>query len=316
MQRVGPRERLRDQYTWQLQPPFSTLFDGQPWWLARGRTPVDPVAALYELARRLPRVGELRRKYVGASWHGQELRPRLDGGAKRRLADAAFADLGRQPAAIHCLCLIGLRSWPELDLKYQEYWEMSAGKLKGVDCRDHLGQCQALVSNGFTDLLLHRMRRLKLPKGALRFRVKAKRGGGPRAIAAENPNLAAAARERIAAEFRRNRPKAQELENLVAGKARSAFRSGEFIFAVAPDMAHERAVEAFAAAYRREQKQAGLEPQRARWSDWLPAVAQFERDERRRGGSKATAFTRYRRILDGIDFTPQTSRLMQLLVPD
>lgn len=315
MPRPQKPEALRDRYTWHLRPPFTELFNARMWWLERNGPKPDAVAALYELARRHPRVGSLRQQYIDSVWHARELRERSDE-ITRRIADAAFEHLGREPAAIHCLCLIGLKCWADLDLKDQEYWEMSAGKLKGVDCRDRLAQCSGLITDGFTDLMLSRLQKLKVPRGALQFHVTAQRGDGPSKVYPVNPALLEESQQRLAADFQRKRPRAKELETLVAQSAANAFRSGDFIFSVSPDLSHERAVAVFAEAYRREQDQLGSEPQRARWFDWLPALAQFERDERRPARSKAAAFTRYRRIIDGIDFVQRPSRLMKLIDPD
>jgi hypothetical protein len=232
------------------------------------------------------------------------------------MADAAFKDVGDQHAAIHCLCLIGLKAWISLDLKDREFWEMSAGKLKGVDCRDRGAQCVGLISDGLNELILASVSRLNLPNGSLQFHVEATRGDTPARVAAANPHLADAATKRIAAEFQKNPPRASELEAVIARNAGAAFRNGEFIFTLAPDLTHERAVAIFAEAYRAEQAEAGLEPQRGRWADWLPAVVEFERDARRPVRSKAGNFTRYRRIMDGIDFAPKQSRFMQFTVPD
>ena len=264
MKRAALPQKLRDNYTWQLRPPFAEIFDSKPWWTQARDAAIDSVAALYELARRHPRVGALRTKFLTSNWHGQELGPPLAGRAFRRMADAAFKDVGDQHAAIHCLCLIGLKAWISLDLKDREFWEMSAGKLKGVDCRDRGAQCVGLISDGLNELILASVSRLNLPNGSLQFHVEATRGDTPARVAAANPHLADAATKRIAAEFQKNPPRASELEAVIARNAGAAFRNGEFIFTLAPDLTHERAVAIFAEAYRAEQAEAGLEPQRGR----------------------------------------------------
>ena len=125
---------VRERYTWHLRTPFAKAFDRTAWWEKIQTKDVHPIAALYELVRRHPRVGELRAKFIHRSWHGVELRPHKDGD---QLADAivndAFEDLGSGPKSLHCLCLIGLKSWNQHYAQDQEYWMMSGGRLKGVD---------------------------------------------------------------------------------------------------------------------------------------------------------------------------------------
>jgi hypothetical protein len=94
-------QAMRARYTWHLRPPFDQEFNRSHWW--KGDSKIHPVAALYELARRHPRVGELRRTLRHSGWYGQELREPLVGTAKQKMASLAYDDLGREPAAIHCL---------------------------------------------------------------------------------------------------------------------------------------------------------------------------------------------------------------------
>jgi len=122
---------------------------------------LDPVVALYELARRHPRIGQLRTKFLKSYWHGRELDAALTGAREQKLISTAFNDVGHEPAPVHCLCIIGLKAWPQLEQRNQEFWQDTAGKLKGVDCRDSTLQCAALISNSFSTLFIDRMMKLK-----------------------------------------------------------------------------------------------------------------------------------------------------------
>jgi len=162
---------VRSSHTWHLRPPLDQEFDRSRWWERVPAEQVHPIAALYELVRRHPKIGALRAKFHDRIWYGMELRA-PDVGAKRdEVIDAAFQDLGHEPKAIHCLCLVGLKSWPQLDARNQEYWMMSGGRLKGVDCRDEVEQCSSLTQQALSELFIRRLAELKPPKGALQFKV-------------------------------------------------------------------------------------------------------------------------------------------------
>lgn len=109
-------------------------------------------------------MGELRAKFRNRKWHGWELRAPAKAKERETIIDEAFEDLGLAPKALHCICLIGLKSWLQLDAKDQEYWMMSGGRLKGVDCRDAVEQCESLTQYALADLLIQRTIELKPPK--------------------------------------------------------------------------------------------------------------------------------------------------------
>ena len=63
--------------TWQAKrAPFKGQSDCSPWWSGKPAGQIEPVAGLYELARRPPRLGKLRFMLRGAAWHGAELHGR------------------------------------------------------------------------------------------------------------------------------------------------------------------------------------------------------------------------------------------------
>jgi hypothetical protein len=107
------QQNNRENYHWHLRPPFDGKFDRSHWW-KKTQTDVEPIAALYELARRHPLVG-LRRT--------QPL------------------ELKKTSPAIICLGDISLKSWPELTAGQKAEWKLCADNLKGVDCRTDEEKC-------------------------------------------------------------------------------------------------------------------------------------------------------------------------------
>jgi len=104
-------------YKWHLRPllpvPFKViLFDSLHWW--KQSADVEPVAALYELARRHPSVG-LR---MTQPWI-----------------------LKNPTSALIVLGDIGLSSWPKLTSGQKALWKTFAGNLKGVDSRNDDEKC-------------------------------------------------------------------------------------------------------------------------------------------------------------------------------
>jgi hypothetical protein len=298
-------QTIRAEYTWYLRPPFKGDFDRTHWWKGTTADALQPIAALYELARRHPRIGQLRSKLLDAGWHGQELRDSPAGAATRRMESKAFEDLGREPNAVHCLCLIGLKSWPTLGWRNQEYWEMSAGILKGIDCRHPVEQCSSVTSSALCDVILQRQRALKLPKGASQFWVGKVEGSNKDAVVPVHPRKLQKSIETVVKHLVEKPISDGEIEAAVAASAVSAHRQGRWLFAVAPDLTHERAAHLLAETYREEQRRYGHSKNRGRWEDWLPVIAAFEEAEDQQRGAKSQIFTAYRRVMDNVQFTPK-----------
>jgi|GEM_PF-4676609 len=139
----------RDRYTWYLRPPFKTIFDPTQWW--NNEESKDPVAALYELTRRHPLVGDLRLKFINAEWHAHEVGPPLTGVAELGLMYKSLQDLEREHGAVRCLCFIGLKPWSKLSSHDKKFWKESVWRLKGLDYRPAIEQC-----NSLTTTALHR----------------------------------------------------------------------------------------------------------------------------------------------------------------
>jgi hypothetical protein len=297
---------LRARYTWHLRPPFQDEFDCTHWWAGKSADEIRPVAALYELARRHPRIGTLRVQLRSSSWYGQELRKPLIGHAKEKLASKAFDDLGQEPTAIHCLCLIGLRSWPTLDWRSQAYWEMSAGHMKGVDCRDALSQCSSITSDALCDLMLKRLSAMKTGKKSLQFLVGKTSDSNQEVVSPVDPAAFQKSLELVANDVLKNPIPQAELEAVIAQHAIAAHRQGHWLFAVASDLTSERAASLLAQTYRHEQSRHPYPKNRARWENWLPLIATFENADNQTGGAKSQSFTSYRRVMDTIEFNPPT----------
>ncbi len=278
----------RDSYTWHFRSPFVDAFDRRRWWENTPKKQIHPIAALYELARRHPRVGALRSQFRHRTWHGVELTRSPEAWKlPKNVIDAAFEDLGSGPKSLHCLCLIGLKSWVQLDPREQEYWAMSGGRLKGLDCRDEVEQCSSITGQALADLFINRMRSLKAPAGATQFAVPATPPGAlqgePRPLRPKAYDKAA----KMAADSILKTPfTPEEMEEALVTNVRNAHRGGNFVFAVAPNLPLERAAEILSKLYRRQQESDYVKyaKPRTRWTDCLPALSAFE-DGETSGGS-------------------------------
>ncbi len=296
------RQAIRARYKWYLQPPFENTFDHSHWWKGLPDSEISSVAALYELARRDPLVGEMRTKFSHASWYGQELRAPLVGDAKERMASKAFDDLGQQPKAIHCLCLIGLKSWSKLDWRNQEYWEMSAGKMKGVDCRHDIERCNSITLMARSEIIIQRMRSLKLGKPAFQFRVGA--GKNNDYVAPVHPQAHKEAIDLLSKHLIQKPIKPVEMEKAIARTAIAAHRKGDLLISVAPDLTVDEAIILLEREYRGHQKLTQSIKQRASFSkNWLDLISEFEDAEAAHEKVRSQVFVRYRRAMDGIRFT-------------
>lgn len=124
-----PDKRVtREMYSWHLN---DNEFDRTQWWQNLPDAKIDPIAALYELARRHPLIGAGRMGLL--DWRK---RPWLD--------------------PIWYLSVYGLKSWPKLDWRVRACWPKVAGNLKGVDCRDANIQCTSLETEVLTQIKTHR----------------------------------------------------------------------------------------------------------------------------------------------------------------
>ena len=294
---------LKDEYTWHLREPFSGEFDKTHWWEAKGATEVSSIAAIYELARRHPKIGQLRSKLRNAKWYAQELRAPLSEAAEQTMLNLSSDDLGKEPNAVHCLCLIGLKSWPALNWRYKDFWEASVGKIKGVDCRDDSSRCTSVPSLVLTEILLQRAVAMKPARNALQFRVSNSRTGGGTVVESVYPDAQENFNRRLVKDLKNNPISKKEIESGIAKRAIDAHREGKFLFAIVPDLTYAESSDLLSKRYAEEQKIHRHQKQRARWNDWLPLIKAFENEELSTRRMKSSVFTKYRRILDSISFT-------------
>lgn len=278
-------QALRRRYTWHLRRPFKDTFDRSRWWEGKGEFDIEPSAALYELARRHPLVRDVwlrkiaainRNRRGVAVWH-----PHI----QKRWFEKLTMPNGDPdlPPSLYWTCLLGLKSWAKLDWTDRRNWEWCAGRLKGLDFRREDQQCWCLKLKAY-----YRIRHDR--EAVLNIRETKRRKEVARLV---NESL------------KTNPPTAKEWEAAVAQQAIDAYREGQILLAVAPDMAADKAGALMLKKYR---EHLSIYPparpkQRARWEDWLPLISQFEEAEAHTRGAKSQVFVHYRRALEGIRFT-------------
>lgn len=310
-------QAMRACYTWHLRPPFDQEFDHSHWWKNEPRIDPAPAAALYELARRHPRVGELRSRLHHASWYGQELRAPLVGAAKDSIVSRAFDDLGQEPAAMHCLCLIGLKTWPTLDCRDQASWKMSAGNMKGVDCRDDLERCYSITLNALDDV--HSGSDAWIAAISKNAKVRVVR---QQAFQKVNEFLAKRLHEEawqkahvVVTRLPKKPPTSAEMEEALAEAAIAAHRQGFWLFAVAPDLGVDEATSLLSHEYSGHALLNRRPKKRARSRNWLKIISEFENAETSSGGTNASGFNPYRAIMDSIRFVSSQEPVSKLVPP-
>ena len=277
----------RAPYTWHLHPPFNNEFDRLQWWKGKPADSIKPIACLYELARRHPRIGQLRLRFHSASWYGLELRDPLVGAKHIEINSKVYDDLGREPAAIQCLCQIGLKCWVELPYFSRDYWMAVAGNLKGLDNRDTYDCCYPITLKALVRLLNKRDDELADMAKQLRDKDMTKRG--------------------ISSLFEKEKPSyvftADEKENAVISEALQQHRKGHFLFSFAPDLKNDTAgkmLEYEYAVLKKALNRVGL--QRAVHENWLPIISGFEETIASSEVIKRHQFTKYKRVMDSVQF--------------
>ena len=251
-----------------MRDQFADEFDKDHWWKSKSEEQIDPRAAVYEIARRHPRIGELRKKFRDKIWYGLELKDQLSEPYPEDILSEQSSDLGSEPRAVHCLCLIGLKSWPELTSTDRGYWIASAGKLKGVECRDPIELVNTIHMMALVNVMYQR-----ITEGNSLDEIKS------------NPfNL-------------------KEIENEIASLAVIAHREGNHLLWAAPGMTSDQARDLLAKKYSQAEKAANKPKQRAKWNQWLPAIEDLEDDMNEYGGVKSPILTRYKRIMEDVQFS-------------
>jgi hypothetical protein len=276
------RETFRAQYSWHLRAPF-TNFDREHWWERQSDiNKIEPEAALYELARRHPIIGALRSRFQLTDL--QEVESPHSARAKKRKQSSGnppFKQLQGLPSAVHCLCLIGLKTWRDLTGREMDFWIDTVGSIKGVDCRSDLERCCSLNNEVIIDVLVGLAAKLK-------HRHKAKSH-------TEFNRL-------VARDFVKCNFSDQEYEQAIAEYAKFAIRNDYLVIAVARDLRTDEARLLLERQYREHQRLYRVLKQRSRYPNWLPLISEFENNEITQQKDTTHAFVRYRRAVDLIHF--------------
>ena len=256
--------------TWHLREPFAEIFDGEHWWKSSAGKEANPQSAAYELARRHPTIGMLRKKFLKEKWHDLTLKQPETRDEARALGDAALKDLGGEPSAVHCLCLIGLFSWPSLTPRHRDFWADSASVIKGVDHRDQLDLCGTVIDTARAAIVLEHLQKQS---------ARGTTGEFPPMVHDE-----------------------AEYERVIAQQAVEAYRRGEHLIWAKSGMKVDKAKEVLGVEYRKAEEELNLPTRRARWPEWLEAIESLENDFKNHGSAKSAILTKYRRISDGVSF--------------
>lgn len=296
-------QALRARYTWHLHPPFDKEFDRTHWW--KGRSKVEPVASLYELARRHPLVGKgllkrmpspaVRATMYASVWgHDPTCPPVVFEGRLNELIREAVAKL-HEPPSLYWTCLVGLKSWAKLDYVERKNWQSNVGNLKGLDFRCKELQCRSINQLAHWKIIDERKVKLR-KKGQIndslheqpddRWEENRKRN-----LSVLHNDLAV------------NPPTAKEWEAAIGYRAAEAYRQGYVLLAVAPGLTGEKLKSVVSKNYHQDlRRYVRTKPKsRSRWEDWLPLIGSFE-DAETSQQAFAQEFARYRRVLDGIQF--------------
>lgn len=278
---------IRRRYVWHLRRPFRDQFDRSHWW--KNRSKVEPAAALYELVRRHPdvRAGWLR----AVRSHRKNNRAIKASRGGPTYTDTRFSRLvarehwfpghlkpGELPVGLSGTCLFGLKSWDKLDYTDRENWKCYARHLKGIDFRPTEDVCCSVD---------------EVARWKIRFRREDKLEHKPRKT---KPSRAIG--DLVNADLAANPPTAKEWEAAIAESAVEAYRRGDLLFALAPDLTAKQCGSYIESLYSSTRKRFGKPKQRSRWQDWLPLIEAFEDGDT----AYSQTFARYRRAVDSVRF--------------
>ncbi len=261
-------------YTWHLRPPFDKKFDCSHWWKGLPDSKIEPVAALYELARRHPIISKIPAaaflKHASLSTAAAELRR------------SPFPSFFEPIPSLRLTRLLGMYSWPELTKTEQRDWKSSIGKMKGFDLRQMKSLCFNVTA-------------------LARSAVYRTRENDRKRFGAEYIEELTGIRDYSVYA----KPTDQEWETAIAQQAIAAHRQGHVLLSVVPDLAANKVASLTAKIYHDHQQNSSPTKQkhRARSQDWLDIISRFEDAENSKHKAKSQLFARYRRIVDAISFT-------------
>jgi hypothetical protein len=185
-----------------------------------------------------------------------------------------------EPRSLYWTCLLGLKSWAQLDYTERDNWETCVGYLKGFDFRDEELQCRSI-----TELAEWKIRYEREDTMVDKVKEKKRREIG----------------EIISTDLAANPATQGEWESAIARQAVQAYRQGYLLLAVAPDLQAEKAASLMEKVYGSTRRRYAKPKQRARWQNWLHLIASFE-DAETSHKAFAQEFARFRRALEGIHF--------------
>ena len=273
------RQAEHNRFLWHLNLPFKSEFDRTLWWEKTPETKVEPVAALYELMRRHPMVGELRKKFHSASWYGIELRPKLVGAARIEMLKHFITDAYDLPNTNKVLCTIGLKCWANLTSEQRIEWSRVAGKIKGVESRETYGLCMPLTELAWSQLRAERAVNIAPPDKKVSSKA-----------------IMANAEEDI-----KLHPFTKDDYNAaIARLAVYAHDMGYLIYAIAEDSKIDDVVSALKKQFSHYQTLFKIPQNRAPCQSWLDRISALEGGKIKVQESKSQTFARYCRIFKDV----------------
>ena len=186
--------------------------------------------------------------------------------------------LPRSPL-LEILVSFAMKSWPKLSAPEQETWRFMAGSIKGVDARTDSERCRSVedeavgniqMKRAFTDKKYKKMRTEKVSR-------------------------------LVGEDMRRSPPLRKEIEAEIKREALFAYRQGDLLIAVAPDLASSDAERLMLKIWNQQRTEHGIHKQRARWQEWLSLITRFE-NEVTSSSAYPPSITLYRRIFVGLPF--------------
>jgi hypothetical protein len=266
---IAPKKNwqaIRRRYTWHLRSPFKEEFDRSHWWKGKDQSKIEPVAALYELARRHPHVIEVPPKK----------------GWQYGITSDKWQALYEPRPSLHSTQRFGMKSWPTLTTSEQEEWKSSVGMMKGLDFRKKDDLCISVTKSAHLTITQQRHVRHQEVLQTAPENLKGLYDVIGSIGLFVNPN-----------------PTDREMEAAVAQQAIEAYHRGYLLLAVAPDLSSDKATVLMQKIYGDTKRKYANPKQRARSENWLPLISEFEDVP---DSPKSDAFNRYRRVLDGIHF--------------
>jgi hypothetical protein len=259
--RKETRQAVHRRYTWHLRPPFGDEFDRSQWW--KGQPDVEPVAALYELARRHPLVVEEERILVP-----------LPGSPPPIPLPSIFEP---RPSLVWTRRL-RMKSWLRLTKSEQDNWKSSLHKMKGLDFRPKEFLCRSITEAARSTITQHRAEA-----------DKARAESGPPWFACYPPRQPADHEWKTA------------IAQCAVEAHRQGYLLLAVSPDMAADKAQSVMAKSYREHLKLYPSTGRL--QRERSEDWLTLISEFEKVEAKGQKDTRQAFVRYRRALDGILFT-------------